>query len=167
MKEKLWELIILHLLRLLHHLIIQWLQVTFYFNYKFEMLVNNNNVLHILHDKWSFCSPSLGERCLLYGRCKIKKQYTTIGIQQYQWNLHAKYIHRRFVFFRPHNVNYIRNASFVSNTFLSNSSPDSMGHEESAKHAMDILFRFSRPYAAMATVSLALNYLSHNYICDI
>ncbi|KAL7597633.1 hypothetical protein Lser_V15G23602 [Lactuca serriola] len=98
-----------------------------------------------------------GERCLLYGRCKIKKQYTTIGIQQYQWNLHAKYIHRHFVFFRPHNVNYIRNASFVSNTFLSNSSPDSMGHEESAKHAMDILFRFSRPYAAMATVLSVLS----------
>ncbi|CAI9285464.1 unnamed protein product [Lactuca saligna] len=97
------------------------------------------------------------ERCLLDGRCKIKKQYTTIGIQQYQWNLHAKYIHRRFVFFRPHNVNYIRNASFVSNTFVSKSSPDSMGHEESAKHAMDILFRFSRPYAAMATVLSVLS----------
>ncbi|CAH1426764.1 unnamed protein product [Lactuca virosa] len=98
-----------------------------------------------------------GKRCLLYGRCKIKKQYTTFGFQQNQWNHHAKDIHRLFVFFQPHYVNYVRNASFASNTFLSNSSPDSMSHEESAKHALDILFRFSRPYAAMATVLSVLS----------
>ncbi|KAI3524156.1 hypothetical protein L1887_02808 [Cichorium endivia] len=97
-------------------------------------------------------------RCL-FGRRKFDKKYTTFGFQEKHSNHHAPDIHRRFLLFQqPRHVKYVQNAGYVSNRFLSDErTPDWISPVESAQNGVDVLFRFSRPYAAMATVLSVLS----------
>ncbi|KVH93656.1 UbiA prenyltransferase family [Cynara cardunculus var. scolymus] len=98
-----------------------------------------------------FLVPS-GTRCA-FGTCKVRKSYTTFRLQEKR----TQDVYRRFVLFQQRNAKYDSNAIHVRNKFPSDGTRNLTSFLDLALNAMDILFRFSRPYAAMATILSVLS----------
>ncbi|KAI3775277.1 hypothetical protein L1987_49848 [Smallanthus sonchifolius] len=92
-----------------------------------------------------------------FGTCSVKKDYTTVKFEGKRHKCRMQNVNRHIVLFRSQNLKNLANAACVSNGFPTDRTRDSANLVESAFNAMDILFRFSRPYAAMATVLSVLS----------
>ncbi|PWA44193.1 UbiA prenyltransferase family [Artemisia annua] len=84
--------------------------------------------------------------------CNIKKSCTNFKYQPKHLNFHIQNVYRPFVPFPSCNLKYDVNGAQASNKFPTYRIQGSTTVVESALKAMDILLKFSRPYAVMATV---------------
>ncbi|KAF5787600.1 putative homogentisate phytyltransferase [Helianthus annuus] len=111
------------------------------------------NYLRIIHQKLSS-----GTRYSL-GTCNVKKSYTTMKFQGKRHNCQMQNDYLRVGMFRSQNATNVVNAACVSNELFptDRTRASATNLVESAFSGMDILFRFSRPYAAIATVLSVLS----------
>nr|GEZ30097.1 homogentisate phytyltransferase 1, chloroplastic-like [Tanacetum cinerariifolium] len=84
--------------------------------------------------------------------CNIKKSCTSFKYQPKHLNFHIQNVYRPFVQFAPCNLKYDVNGAQASNKFPTYRIQGSTTVVENALKAMDVLLKFSRPYAVMATV---------------
>ncbi|KAJ0880830.1 putative homogentisate phytyltransferase [Helianthus annuus] len=94
-----------------------------------------------------------------FGTCNVKKSYTTVKFQGKRHNCLMQNVYRRVGVFRSQNATNVVNAVCVSNEVFptDRTRASATNLVESAFNGMDILFRFSRPYAAIATVLSVLS----------
>ncbi|KAI3803170.1 hypothetical protein L1987_31319 [Smallanthus sonchifolius] len=90
-----------------------------------------------------------------FGPCSVKKDCTTAKFEGKRHKCRMQNVNQHVVLFRSENLKNLAIAACVSNGFPTDRTSTNL--VESAFIAMDILFRFSRPYAAMATVLSVLS----------
>ncbi|KAJ0744725.1 putative homogentisate phytyltransferase [Helianthus annuus] len=93
------------------------------------------------------------------GTCNVKKSYTTMKFQGKRHNCQMQNDYLRVGMFRSQNTTNVVNAACVSNELFptDRTRASATNLVKSAFNGMDILFRFSRPYAAIATVLSVLS----------
>lgn len=100
------------------------------------------------------CLFSLGTRYSFATRNVIKSD-TTVKFEGKRHNCLMQNVNRHVVMCRSHSAKNVVTAACVTDKYPINRTQESVTNlVEYALNAMDVLFRFSRPYAAIATVGL-------------
>ncbi|KAI3715266.1 hypothetical protein L6452_22240 [Arctium lappa] len=133
------------------------------YDHKFQKISKKNVTVDISLTVSSGFFP-LGTRCS-FRTCNIRKSYTTLRFQEKR----KEDVYRRFVLFPLCNAKYVPNSIHVSNKFPSDITRNMTSIVDPALNAMDILFRFSRPYAAVATILsvLSTSFLAIERVADL